>query len=89
MLWTADSVDITADGICWTADGYNGCEVPPVTERPPPGGRGSGPTNGVREEYGYRPNYQDELDQLEKERIKLEDDEILDFIKVILTKGLL
>ena len=25
MLWTADSVDITADGICWTADGYNGC----------------------------------------------------------------
>lgn len=27
MLWTADSIDITADQICWTADGYNGCDV--------------------------------------------------------------
>ena len=26
-MWTADSIDITADQTCWTADGYNGCDV--------------------------------------------------------------
>ena len=25
MSWTADSIQITADQTCWTADGYNGC----------------------------------------------------------------
>ena len=27
MSWTADSTQITADQTCWTADGYNGCDL--------------------------------------------------------------
>ena len=26
-MWTADSTQITADQTCWTADGYNGCNM--------------------------------------------------------------
>ena len=86
MLWDWSQNDITFDQNCWTFDGHNGCAV---VDPPPPsggGGRGSGPTHGIRHDGGYRPNYQDEIDQL---RILREDEEIIEFIMAILTKGIL
>lgn len=64
-MWTADSTQITADQTCWTADGYNGCDI---------GGGGS------IEDYSYLYDHR---------RILKEDEEIIEFINVILTKGLL
>ena len=89
MQWDWSQNDITFDQNCWTFDGYNGCAV---VEPPPPsdgGGRGSGPTHGIRHDGGYRPNYQDVLDQIERERIETEDNEIIELIMAILTKGIL
>lgn len=57
MLWTADSISITADGICWTADGFNGCVDVPVTI-----GEGGGDNGGLRDalwdEYNKEQNIQ-------------------------------
>ena len=46
-MWTADSVQITADQTCWTADGYNGCEI---TGGGSGGGGGANPPQYISEE---------------------------------------
>ena len=69
-MWTADSIDITADQLCWTADGYNGCD-------------GFDWTGGGSDENKYQSN------EYTLDRKMSDDAEILEFINIILTKGLL
>jgi len=81
-MWTADSIDITADQICWTADGYDGCAAT--------GGGGGGAFHGQwKPPYDYK-KYDREYDQSQLEsRIQREDAEISEFIVLLLSKGIL
>jgi hypothetical protein len=76
-MWTWDSTEITFDQTCWFFDGYNGCIV----------------TGGGSDEYKYA-TYADlvrdkEGIDLRKNRILAEDVDIIQFLNIILTKGLL
>jgi hypothetical protein len=79
MSWTWDSTQITFDQTCWTFDGYNGCAW----------------TGGGSDEYKYK-SYADLVRdkegivaELHKDRILAEDVDIIQFLNIILTKGLL
>ena len=76
-MWTADSTQITADQICWTADGYNGCDVAVD------GGAGSGGS------YAPQLDWEDVYKDSKRERMKREDAEIVEIIKAIMAKGIL
>lgn len=66
--------------------GPPGEEVPP--QYPPDGGgRGSGPTHGIRPEY--RDYYEDSLRESRIARIKRQDDEIIEFIVTLITKDII
>ena len=79
MSWTWDQTDLTFDQTCWTFDGSNDCypPAPPVSK---PGGAGGGVMLRT---------YRGEPPMVKKMRLHREDNEILDFIVTILTKGLL
>ena len=75
-MWTADSINITADQTCWTADGYDGCNVD--------SGAGSGGTT-----YAPQLDWDDVYNVSKRERIKRDDAEVFEAIKAILAKGIL
>lgn len=84
MQWDWSQNDITFDQNCWTFDGSNNCEV----EAPATGGT----SKKINRPYlwykdKFRKENQAELDRMAI--IKEEDDLIIEFIKVILTKGLI
>ena len=86
MLWNWSQNDITFDQNCWTFDGHNGCIEAPVI--PPPSTGGS--PGGVRRRKKYAPPIEDTIRDHERlDQILREDEEIIEFIKVILTKGLI
>ena len=92
MLWSWDSNEITFDQNCWTFDGYNGCvEAPPV--EPPYIPDGGTSKKLLRDYFWYKNRYKDQdldKDELEQKIIRhMRDDEIVDFIRAILMKGLL
>lgn len=58
---------------------------PPVIPPEKPGDVGT----GARTYGGYRPNYQDEIDDVLRKRILREDEEISELIVAIVTKGLI
>ena len=68
-MWSADSIEITADQTCWTADGYNNCSS-----------SFSGGFGATDDEYGYGAL---------RKRIMDEDEEMVELIKLMLTKGLM
>jgi len=95
MSWNWNSTQITFDQTCWRHNGYNGCVAPPVKAvEDLYSGRGSGPTNGVRPEGyhdkpGYRGYYDDMLRESNEIRRKQDDDDIIELISILLTKGIM
>lgn len=90
--WNWSQNDITFDQNCWTFDGNNGCIVtqPPVSKQTPSVGRGSGPTNGIRREGpGYTDYWEDVKRESDRIRIKRDDEDIVKFLHMILSKGIL
>lgn len=89
MLWTFDSNEITFDQNCWTFDGYNGC----IEEEAPTLPTGGTSKKLLRDYFWYKNRYKDQdldKDELEQKIIRhMRDDEIVEFIRVILMKGLL
>ncbi len=65
---------------------------PPVKPRPEVG-RGSGPTTGIkpwkRKREPYRGEYEDVLRETREARIKQDDQDIIDLITTLITKGIL
>lgn len=79
MQWDWSQNDITFDQNCWSFDGYNGCVKDTGSVAT---GGGAGHTGGVIREY-------DEDIILKLKQIREEDDLIIEFIKRVLTMGLL
>ena len=76
MQWDWSQNDITFDQNCWTFDGYNGCAEEPSVPI----------TGGPSRKKYYNPSY---YEPKKNEITKREQEMIVDFIKVILTKGLI
>jgi len=94
-MWSWENTEISFDQTCWTWDGYDGCTVaaePPIDYGSV--GRGSGPTSGIRPEgYFDRPKYNGHYDDMLREsnrnRQIRDDQDIVDIILTLLTKGIL
>lgn len=72
-MWTWDSAEITHDQTCWTYDGYNGCERQAETLL---GSGGPG-------------HYLEELWEERLGKIRQEDDDIVELIVAMVTKGII